>query len=1382
MENGKSGSKAAPWGSSETELVEEWLSLLDEGDEALQARFRAAHSSEDGLLKQVSGLFVAFEEALVAIGSGTKSSLGGGAVASQSAGFTRPAIPGYDLQREIGRGGMGVVYEAVERSTKRRVALKVIHVRDGQATQERYQREISSLARLTSPHVVTLYASGSGDGLFYYAMELLEGETFDRAIKNWRQRDADDRVQHAVSVIAQAAAGAAVIHAAGIIHRDLKPSNLFVAKDGTVKLIDFGLVRVLGDETVTRTGAVVGSAAYMSAEQLLGGARRPDARTDVYSLGVSLYEACALRLPFDVERGQVAGRLVENAWVPLKRAASDIPDDLAAIVEKACEFRAEDRYADASALAADLRALQVGAPVQARPLSGWGRLVRRARRRRKLLFATGTALLALLGLLIGVNVYLARMRHDQATDRAVNAAELAVATYQSAVARLPALLQEAQQTLTVVTEDDTYAKRRGALEARTELERLQSSAARAFDEAILAAQRGLEESPGHPRLKALVAKLAWDRLLEVERQVERNGPPAELGRLRAILLSYAPEMASQLQARASLEIASDPPGAKVYLFRYEPSGPFLLPIPYHPENGRLLGVDALPPPRMEVVREPHPFLQQLGLRRGDRILAIDGVPIDVGGNRNLRRLYEVDGAVLTLERRTEEVRDDLRLKVPHFAGKFDGNNLLSWALVAQCVETEAFPLASLAGAELGATPLHSIELEAGSYLVVLVREGHRTTRVPVLLQREDRRSLHVNLYTDAEIGPEFEYVPAGGAVLGGDSLAHNAEPRRATHLGDYFIARREVTIEEYFQFLNDPEIRAEIAAVERSGDASPLLPIDQKGGGRAVYAKSVEAKGVPVYSSTAAERMQRYVPHSACERYVRWLNEREARAGGKRVFALPSSDELEKAARGADERLFPWGNGFDLSLVSSARSAGMPNLRNLPFATDTSPHGVRDLAGSLREWTRDTEPPAFSSPSYFHLMEARLKGGSFGDAMASDFRIGGHTREKVKDGGQHIGFRVVAYPRDGKRGAAGTTRPRRSHHDSGYAELGLPFNPDPYAVPRWLADIDGDGRVDYCRLKGAEPPQGDGLSIGCLLFGPEIEIRDVDLGEPGSRWFADVDGDGRADFVRLSPEKRSLGAQFAAEDDAPLHRLGATLSSNGAYFDHETWTAPLDAGLEGSRWMADVDGDHCADFCRLTELPLAGRRRFLLRCRLSEGGRFTREFSSKTLEPGVEESRWMADINGDHRADYCRLVPITTPGQEGLGLLCSPASDDGFGVEISTAALAIGRLDARWVADVDGDGCADFVRLLGKDGAWMLHCLAGGANGFLSDRSLRDGRLGYRDLRSSWWIDVSGDRAADYLSIDVLRWSRQKVAVSFAILVSGGNQKLGDIGWREASE
>ncbi|MEZ6183612.1 MAG: protein kinase [Planctomycetota bacterium] len=286
----------------------------------------------------------------------------------------------YRLQRELGRGAMGVVYEAVQVGLGRRVALKVLPRTQGivGTARERFRREAEATASLRHPGIVPIYDIGEDRGVLYFAMELVEGRSLRAAL------DQDGRLapQVAAELGRRLAEALACAHAAGIVHRDVKPDNVLLRGDGRPVLTDFGLARRHSDAALTREGTIVGTPLYMSPEQALG--EEIDPRTDVYSLGVTLYEAICGRAPYEgaTDTAQVLDRLVKDDVPPLRTVRPDVPLALAGVVETALERDPGRRYADAGAFAADLARYLRGEPTLARPLGRARRVLRRLRRYR----------------------------------------------------------------------------------------------------------------------------------------------------------------------------------------------------------------------------------------------------------------------------------------------------------------------------------------------------------------------------------------------------------------------------------------------------------------------------------------------------------------------------------------------------------------------------------------------------------------------------------------------------------------------------------------------------------------------------------------------------------------------------------------------------------------------------------------------------------------------------------------------------------------------------------------------------------------------------------------------------------------------------------------
>ncbi len=294
-------------------------------------------------------------------------------------------IGDFRLLRELGRGGMGVVYEAEQLSLGRRVAVKVLlpgASPDGPAL-ERFRREAKAVARLQHPHIVPVYAFGEAEGVWYFAMEWVRGRSLAEVIEARRTgageapdatRDdlatapaGPDHFRRTALAFADVAEALASAHAQGVIHRDVKPANLVLDEGGALKLLDFGVARVGDARTTTRAGELLGTLAYMSPEHVRGGGEHVDGRTDVYLLGATLYEFVTLRPPFapaDLDR--LLAQILRKDPVPPRRLEPALPRDLEAIVGRALEKSPDARYPDAAAMAADLRAFAAGHRVAAR--------------------------------------------------------------------------------------------------------------------------------------------------------------------------------------------------------------------------------------------------------------------------------------------------------------------------------------------------------------------------------------------------------------------------------------------------------------------------------------------------------------------------------------------------------------------------------------------------------------------------------------------------------------------------------------------------------------------------------------------------------------------------------------------------------------------------------------------------------------------------------------------------------------------------------------------------------------------------------------------------------------------------------------------------------
>jgi predicted Ser/Thr protein kinase len=341
-----------------------------------------------------------------------------------------PWMPGnigrYRVLRLLGEGGMGVVYEAEQEQPRRTVALKVI--KPGLASPEvlrRFAQESEALARLQHPGIAQIYEAGTADTGFgpqpYFAMELIRGHSLrDYAEEhrlNTRQRlelmvKICEAVQHA--------------HQRGLIHRDLKPGNILVDETGQPKILDFGVARVTdSDAQATRQtdlGQLVGTLAYMSPEQVLADPLELDTRSDVYALGVILYELLAGRLPYHLSRQphEAVQTIREEDPAPLSSISRNYQGDIQTIVAKALEKEKARRYGSAAGLASDIRHYLADEPITARPASASYQLKKFARRHKALVAAAAVVFAVLVGGIVASTREAARARQAEQTAQAVN--------------------------------------------------------------------------------------------------------------------------------------------------------------------------------------------------------------------------------------------------------------------------------------------------------------------------------------------------------------------------------------------------------------------------------------------------------------------------------------------------------------------------------------------------------------------------------------------------------------------------------------------------------------------------------------------------------------------------------------------------------------------------------------------------------------------------------------------------------------------------------------------------------------------------------------------------------------------------------------------------
>lgn len=400
-----------------------YLQAIERGEQPDRAKLLADHPQFSEELKD----FFHDQDQIHRLTRPVASNLGPGSV-----------LGSYRIVREIGRGGMGIVYEAIHEVLKKRVALKLLPLSPTTSGShlERFLREAQTAAAMHHTNIVPVFDVGQVDGLPFYAMQFIEGMTLDKLASGRRkppEKTGDDtslspeshtsrdgvkpphsgglrtplakNFYHQIANLGkQAALGLAYAHERGVIHRDIKPSNLILDEQGTLWITDFGLAKRLDDATLTVDGQLLGTPRYMSPEQASAAKTPVDHRTDIYSLGVTLYEILVGRPAHDGKTPpEVVNQILNRDPVSPRRIDSQLPRDLETVVMKAMAKAPADRYGSATELATDLELFVHGDVVHARRIGAWGKTWRWAKREPQVagLLATIVAV-TLLGLLISL--------------------------------------------------------------------------------------------------------------------------------------------------------------------------------------------------------------------------------------------------------------------------------------------------------------------------------------------------------------------------------------------------------------------------------------------------------------------------------------------------------------------------------------------------------------------------------------------------------------------------------------------------------------------------------------------------------------------------------------------------------------------------------------------------------------------------------------------------------------------------------------------------------------------------------------------------------------------------------------------------------------------
>ena len=421
--------------------VKEYMTMMDSGTPPLLNEFLGQHA-------EIASVLAPCLEGLALIHRAATPPPNRSGASPHDHEFTAKPIGDFQIVGELGRGGMGVVYEAIQLSLGRRVALKVLPFASGldAVRLQRFRNEAHAAAQLHHTNIVPVYAVGTDRGIHYYAMQLIEGQTLHWLIANMRrtngkhapqQEDAKlgNTIQQVASTVLseggagrkryiqtvvrmthQAALAIEHAHQYGVVHRDIKPGNLLLDAAGKIWVTDFGLAQVLqADSHLTRSGDALGTLRYMSPEQAVGDRTILDHRTDIYSLGVTLYELLTLEPAINGEGyREMLNHVVEREPPTPLSIDPTLPVELDTIVRKAIAKTPVERYATAQAFADDLQRWLDDKPILARPPTAIERLTKWRRRNSGLVnAAAGILMIVSLGLLATTLLVWREQRYTQ---------------------------------------------------------------------------------------------------------------------------------------------------------------------------------------------------------------------------------------------------------------------------------------------------------------------------------------------------------------------------------------------------------------------------------------------------------------------------------------------------------------------------------------------------------------------------------------------------------------------------------------------------------------------------------------------------------------------------------------------------------------------------------------------------------------------------------------------------------------------------------------------------------------------------------------------------------------------------------------------------------
>ncbi len=949
----------------------------------------------------------------------------------------------FELVKRIGSGGMGVVYLAQDKKLGRLVALKVLRrsFTGSDRAKARFEREAKAVARLRHPHIVQIYQTGQSDGVDWIAMEFVPGQGLDEILAQAAQGHVDLPLPRILGWIRDIAYALEAAHTEGIVHRDIKPSNIRITPDGGATLLDFGLASDMDAHALTRTGSFQGSPYYASPEQIESKKGKVGPWSDLYSLGITLYEAAAGKVPFEGRTTeQVFHQVLSGAPRRPRKVNRHVSRDLETVILKAVEKDPRQRYGSMAAFAEDLQCVLDFRPIQARAAGPIDKTRKWARRNKPLAIALSIAALSILSLPLYALSLSAANRQER-----LEAAGSLLAEAESKIGDLGrARIETKKKRVQLHERLASYLTRHVSIDAEHEIADLQRYLLQAGKQRVslsyavlglLTEAEKLDPESAEPRrLRSDLYMERWryssflirQRKYLRPRDLQDAREESQIFRKLVQDSDQEGRYARELAGKGSFVIDLGDQAGEVHLFRFQEQSELL------PTGEQRIVPVSLNPPKLPLGLHPGTECLRVesagqGLLPEDVIFEVEGYPIEgtvllaqaCAGLPRFARLHAVDGAVV---RRIAEL-EFLPRKKDGELRKFEfrigsEQHIIEAAEIADLgldlveplslvqktpVQVRVFTGGKVSEREVRpglilrrtACPLLFDRknpfcrtapvigsIEQGNYLALVECPGFRPLRLIVQINEGVTWRTRIDPFHEEEIPVGFRIVHRNTSLAGSRK----------------FLMDHEITCAEYLEFLNLPET---LAFIEQSP-----IPVRfprfsenaEKGGywhkkyGRYVILESWKPDW-PILG----------ISWNDARAYTQWRTSMARKAGKKIRYKLPSSGDW--AIAGWSEGFFVFGNQFRQHWLSSCNALPKPGPEPvMSYCVDESPLGFFDMSGS-----------AFEYADGWYWKERRMRpllGGSWAMAQPEKFRANYWTGAGEDGAWDTYGFRMLLVEKD----------------------------------------------------------------------------------------------------------------------------------------------------------------------------------------------------------------------------------------------------------------------------------------------------------------------------------------------------------------------------------